>query len=129
MKKILEPRFYYRIEKITHRPKEEGIISVVAEIREKKLTLARLLATKRFLEEKSSLGGAYSPSSYSTYKPARGKGYNLSLLFVDAVEEEIYLVESTMGAIIDAVDEQRKDEKSIFQKLGFNFPQEIDMTS
>lgn len=120
------PRYIYRVERIKHRPYEEDIISILKVIREADLARGRFLATKAFWEEKASLAGKYPPSSYSTYDIKKGVGYNYLLTLVDEWEEEVYLVESTMEGIADALYEQRKEERQIFEKLGFNFPEEID---
>ncbi|MCM4158516.1 hypothetical protein FHG64_13100 [Antarcticibacterium flavum] len=113
-----------RVERIKHRPYEEDVISILSIIREPDMSRGRFLATKAFWEEKISLAGKYSPGSYSTYDIRKGAGY--SLILVDDWEEEVYVVESSMEGLADALDEQRKEERRIFEKLGINFPEEID---
>ena len=113
-------RYFYRIEKITHRPTAEDKITVVKEIKEEDLHLARLLATGRYLEELQELQGKYSPESFNSYDTRRGLGYNIQLLLIDKLEEEIYVVESTMQKIKSAVLAQKKEEESIFRALGLD---------
>lgn len=119
-------RYFYRVEKIIHRPNEEDVIYQLREFKEEDLGLGRVLATKFFLEEKSSLIGKYSPASYSVYNFKKGVGYNYSLLLIDTLEEEVYIVESSMEGVAKAVTEQKKEEREIFKKLEVNFPEEIE---
>lgn len=117
-----EQQYFYRIEKITHRPAAEDKITVIKEVREIDLELARILATKSFLEEFAELQGKYSPGSFQTYDTKKGIGYNCQLLLIDNYSNEIYIVETTMEKIKPAVLAQQKKEKEIFLKLGLNYP-------
>ena len=116
-----QQRYSYRIEKITHRPREEDKITVVKEIKEEDLNLARLLATKCYLEEIPFLKDQYSPQSFNSYDTKKGTGYNFRLLLIDALTEEVYTVESTMVKIEKAVAAQRKEEEEIFRTLGLEY--------
>ena len=114
-------RYFYRIEKITHRPAAEDKITVVREVKEKDLQLARILATKHFLEELQELRGQYSPESFKSYDLRKGIGFNYQLLLVDIKDEEVYMVESTMEKIAPAVAAQKLEEKEIFSVLGLDY--------
>ena len=116
-----EIRYFYRIERITHRPAAEDKITVIKEVKEKDLQLARILATKNYLEELQELQGKYSPESFNSYDTKRGLGYNYQLLLVDADDEEVYVVESSMEKIKPAVEAQKEEEKVIFQELGLDY--------
>lgn len=118
MKKI---RYFYRVERITHRPAAEDKITVIKEVKENDLQLARILATKAYLEELQELQGKYSPESFKSYDTKRGLGYNYQLLLVDNDDEEVYVVESSMEKIKPAVDAQKEEEKWIFQELGLDY--------
>ena len=115
-------RYYYRLEKIIHKPDTEDIISTIDEFKEFDLHLSRIIATKAFLENIIFLEGKYSPASYNSYDIKRGTGFNFSLLLLDDLNKEVYLVESTMTGIKDAVDAQKKEEREIFREAGFTFP-------
>lgn len=115
------PRYIYRIEKITHRPAAEDKITIVKEIRENDLQLARILATKGYLEELQELRGKYSPASFNSYDTRKGIGFNYQLLLLDVKDEEVYVVESTMEKIEPAVVAQREEEKEIFLSLGLDY--------
>lgn len=117
-----EQQYFYRVEKITHRPTAEDKITVIKEIRESDLELARILATKSYLEELAELQGKYSPGSFRTYDTKKGIGYNCQLLLIDNYSNEIFIVETTMERIKPAVLAQQKEEKEIFQKLGLKLP-------
>ena len=119
-----EPRYFYRIERITHRPSAEDKITVVSEVEEEDLQLARLLITGRYLQELQELQelqGKYSPESFNSYDTRKGLGFNYQILFIDRLEEEVYLVESTMQKIESAVTAQKEEEKQIFHRLGFRY--------
>ena len=116
-----EKRYFYRIERITHRPAAEDKITIVKEVKENDLQLARILATKDYLEELQELQGKYSPESFSSYDTKRGLGFNYQLLLIDANDEEVYVVESTMEKIKPAVEAQKEEEKEIFQELGLDY--------
>lgn len=121
--RVLEEQpYFYRIEKITHRPVAEDKITVIKEVRENDLELARILATKSYLEELSELQGKYSPGSFETYNTAKGIGYNYQLLLVDVSQDETFIVETTMERMKAALLVQQKVEKEIFLKLGLRCP-------
>lgn len=115
-------RFFYRVVRITHRPAAEDIITVVKEVRENDLQLARILAYRRYLEELEDLRGKYSPTGFSSYDMRKGIGFNCQLLFIDNEDEEIYVVESSMQSTGTAVLAQQQEEKEIFRNLGMDFP-------
>ena len=116
-----EPRYFYRIERITHRPSAEDKITIVSEVEEEDLQLARLLITGRYLQELQELQGKYSPESFNSYDTRKRLGFNYQILLIDRLEEEVYLVESTMQKIESAVTAQREEEKQIFHRLGFRY--------
>ena len=118
---LKEPRYFYRIERITHRPSAEDKITIVFEVEEEDLQLARLLITGRYLQELQELQGKYSPESFNSYDTRKGLGFNYQLLLIDRLEEEVYLVESTMEKIESAVAAQKEEEKRIFERLGLGF--------
>lgn len=114
-------RYYYRIEKITHRPKSEDMITTIKEVKEDDLLLGRILATKIFLDEKQYLERRYSPDSFESYDTKKGVGYNFQLLLIDLENQEKYLVETTMDKMESAVIAQKKEEEAIFNKLGLKY--------
>lgn len=115
-------RFYYRIEKITHRPVDEDKITIIKEVKEQDLILSRILATTAYEEEKHMMEGSYSPKNFKSYDTRKGIGFNLNLLMVDLVEDNIYIVESTMQDIQPPVKAQKKEEQEIFSSLGLQWP-------
>ncbi|UZH55480.1 hypothetical protein JRG66_00850 [Salinimicrobium tongyeongense] len=112
-----EQQYLYRVEKITHRPAAEDKITIIKEIRENDLELARILATKAYLEELAELQGKYSPESFKSYDTRKGIGYNYQLLLINNSDSEIYIVETTMEKITPAVIAQQEEEKEIFLTL------------
>lgn len=114
-------KYFYRVERITHRPEEEDKITVVKEVREGNLEVARILATKDYLEELQGLQGKYSPASFGSYDTKKGIGYNYQLILLNADEDEEYVVESTMQKIVPDLVEQREEEKEIFWRLGLDY--------
>lgn len=118
---LKEMRYFYRIERITHRPAAEDKITVIKEVKEDDLHLSRILATKFYLDEIQYLHGKYSPASFNTYDTRKGIGFNYQLLLVDSEDEEVYVVESTMEKIEESVVAQREEEKEIFVNLGLDY--------
>ena len=118
---VNEMRYYYRIEKITHRPAAEDKITVVKEVQERDLQLARLIATRIYFDELQELQGKYSPGSFKAYDIRKGLGFNYQLVLIDKAEDEIYVVESTMQKIKSAVSAQKEEEEGIFQALGLDY--------
>ena len=116
-----EKQYFYRLVRITHRPAEEDKITVVKEVRENDLQLARILANQSFLEELQELRGKYSPRSFSSYDTRKGIGFNYQLLLIDHEQEEVYVVESTMQDKKAAVIAQKEEEKEIFMDLGLDY--------
>lgn len=116
-----EVRYYYRIERITHRPAAEDKITIVKEVKDEDLQLSRILATRSYLDELQELQGKYSPASFNSYDTRKGLGYNYQLILVDAEGGEVYVVESTMERIEAAVLAQREEEKEIFLNLGLDY--------
>ena len=114
-------RYYYRIERITHRPAAEDKITVVKEVKENDLQLARLIATGAYNHELQELEGRYSPGSFKSYDTRKGIGFNYQLVLIDRAEDEIYVVESTMEKIKFAVSAQKEEEEEIFRALGLNY--------
>lgn len=119
---LIGSRYFYRLEKIIHRPESEDVINTLEEIKQKDLAASRKKATRLFQEQLKSLTGKYSPESYSDYNTKLGKGYNLCLLLVDKVAGEEYLVESSMAKIRKSVEEQKKTERKIFRNSGYEYP-------
>lgn len=121
-------KFYYRIEKITHKPSSEDVITTVEEVKENDLELGRLKATRILLDNLQELKGKYSPPSSRAYDRKRGRGYNLQLLLIDKEEKQKYLVESTMEDLSTSVKKQQKLEQEIFDHLGLKRPFLFDRT-
>ena len=116
---MTESRYYYKIEKITHRPSSEDIITVIKEIRDNDLQMGRTVASRLYLEELYKIQGEYSPGNFASYDIIKGLGYNLQLLLIDSEDENVYVVETTMEktAIIEA---NQKEERRIFLNLGLD---------
>ena len=110
-------RYFYRIEKICHRPTAEDKISIIKDFKDNDLQLAKLLATKYFLEEVQELNGKYSPAGYNDYKIQKGIGYNYQLLLIDTIDDVQYIVESTMESIILEVLSNKLKEKNILDNF------------
>lgn len=115
-------RYYYRIEKITHRPTEEDKITIITEVMDLDLKLARILATRNYFEEIQNLKGKYSPDCFQSYNTKKGLGFNYHLLFIDSDEEMELMVESTMKFLGKTLIAHREKEKGVFEKLDFEFP-------
>ncbi|MCY2685938.1 hypothetical protein [Salinimicrobium sp. TH3] len=113
-------RFFYRIEKISHRPTEEDVITVINEIKENDLSMSRIVATRIYLDELLNLRGKYSPDSYTSYDLKKGMGFNVRLLLFDTKDEEVYVVESSMEKTKPAVEVQKEEEREIFKALGLD---------
>ena len=118
---VKETRYFYRIERITHRPAAEDKITVIKEVKEEDLQLSRLLATRSYLDELHELQGKYSPESFKSYDTRKGLGFNYQLLLIDSNDDEVYVVESTMQKIQPAVIAQKEEEKEIFESLGLDY--------
>lgn len=114
-------RYFYRIERITHRPTAEDKITIIKEVKEKDLQLGRILATKSYLEELHELQGKYSPAGYNSYDTKKGLGFNFQLLLIDVNDEMGYVVESTMEKAEATVIADREEEKEIFSNLGLDY--------
>lgn len=117
----MSTRYFYRIEKICHRPTAEDKITIIKDIREEDLQLARIVATKNFLEEMQELKGKYSPASFEDYETKKGIGYNYQLLLVDELDNLTFIVETSMENMRIPVLEERNEEKEIFRTLGFKY--------
>ena len=120
LKALMELRYYYKIEKITHRPSAEDIITVIKEIREYDLQIGRIVASRIYLDELYEIQGKYSPASFSSYDIRKGRGYNLQLLLIDTNDEKVFVVKTTMEKIRAVIEPQKEEEKKIFYKLGLD---------
>ncbi len=118
---MAESRYYYKIEKITHRPSDQDIITLIKEIRDPDMERGRIVASQIYIQELCELQGKYSPDSYSTYVLRKGVGYNIQLVLLDSqnlVKE--YLVESTMEELQDIIKSNKVVEQKIFFNLGID---------
>lgn len=114
-------RYFYRLVRITHRPTDEDKITVVKEVKENDLQLARIRGHQSFLEGLQDLRGKYSPAGFNSYDTGKGIGLNYQLLLIDSKEEEVYVVESSMEDIEAAVVAQREEEREVFRSLGLDY--------
>ena len=117
---MTELRYYYKIEKITHRPSAEDIITVIKEIREDDLQIGRIVASRIYLEELYQIQGKYIPGSFASYDVRKGLGYNLQLLLIDSEDEKVYVVETTMEKTEAIIEAQQEEERRIFLNLGLD---------
>lgn len=82
--------------------------------------MSRIVATRIYLDELQDLRDKYSPGSFSSYDLKRGMGFNVQLLLFDIEDEEVFVVESSMEKIREAVKAQKEEEQEIFQNLGLD---------
>lgn len=114
-------RYYYKIEKITHRPSDQDIITLIKDIRDPDIERGRIVASQIYIQELCELQGKYSPESYDAYNLRKGVGYNIQLVLLDSLNlGEEYLVESTMEKHLDIVKSNKVIEQRIFFNLGLD---------
>lgn len=85
------------------------------------MQLARLLATRSYLDELQELQGKYSPTDFNSYDTRKGMGFNFQLILIDSKKAASYLVESTMEKMETALNSHREEEKEIFANLGLDY--------
>ena len=118
---MIENRYYYKIEKITHRPSDQDIITLIKEVRDPDLQKGRIIASQIYIQELCELQGRYSPESYTAYDLRKGIGYNIQLVLLDSQNlGEEYLVESTMEKFQDIIKSNKVVEHRIFFNLGID---------
>lgn len=118
---MTETRYYYKIEKITHRPSDPDIITLIKDIKDPDLEKARILATQIYIQELCELQGKYIPESYSANNLRKSVGYSIQLVLLDS--ENIgneYMVESTMEKLQQVIKSNKIIEKKIFFSLGID---------
>ena len=83
-------RYFYRVDKISHRPEAEDKITVVQEVREDDLQLARILASKSYTQAVQDLRGKYSPSALAPIIPGKVPGIIISY-FLSTMKKRKYM--------------------------------------